>query len=111
MSTLTKILEEARALQLRNGVTAREALALAMAGQRRMSRAPASIGDDDMVPMHVQMPAASCLDGLLPRDREPTIEEIREAWKACMEQSGLYGGAERFQELADMSAGPFDEKP
>lgn len=91
MSALTKVLEEARALQLRNGVTAREALALAMAQQRRASRTQDSPQDEDIEPLQINMPAASCLDALLPRDREPSIEEIREAWKECMDQISLCG--------------------
>ena len=97
MRALTKVLEEARALQLRNGVTAREALALAMAQQRRVgnTHTPADPHDEDIEPLQINMPAASCLDALLPRDREPSIEEIREAWKECMDQISLCGEAGR----------------
>ena len=108
MSTLTKVLEEARTLQLRNGVTAREALALAMAAQRRTSRMAAAIHQHGCrVPLQIQMPAASSLDALLPRDREPTIEEIREAWKACTEQSSLNGETEHYEDAAAVSAASF----
>ncbi len=94
MSALTKVLEDARALQLRNGVTIREALALAMANQRRICRMADAIRNCGNEPAHIDMPPASSLDARLPRDREPTIAEIRDAWKECMEQAGLWGDKE-----------------
>lgn len=111
MNSLTQILEEARAMQLRNGFTMREALAIAMARRRRLSYMPeASLEDGGPVPLRIQMPAALSLDALLPRDREPTIDEIREAWKECVEQSGLYGGAERYEVAPDASVESLPEK-
>jgi hypothetical protein len=96
MRILTKVLEEARVLQLRNGVTAREALAMAVAQQRRAGPVgETETGNQFEAPLQIGMPAASCLDSLLPRDREPTIAEIREAWKECMEQVSLYGEGDR----------------
>ncbi len=88
---LTTILEQARALQLRQGMTAREALALALANERRAQRelAAADAGRDVM---RIAMPAAACLDSRLPRHREPSIEEIREAWQECMEQPAAFSG-------------------
>lgn len=106
MSTLTKVLEQARALQLRVGVTAREALALAMATQRRTSRMAEAIrAGSERVPFQTAMPAASCLDAMLPRDREPTVAEIRDAWNECVGRSILHtvhAGNERGEEGADM---------
>jgi hypothetical protein len=61
------------------------------------------------VPLRIDMPAALRLDSLLPRDREPTMEEIREVWKECVEQSSLYGGAERFEVVVETSAEPLPE--
>ena len=67
-----------------------------------------SISDEDNVGrLQIQMPAASSLDALLPRDREPTIEEIREAWKACTEQSSLNGETEHYEAAAAVSAASF----
>lgn len=111
MNSLTQILEEARAMQLRNGFSMREALAIAMARRRRLSQmAEASLEEGGPVPLRIQMPAALSLDALLPRDREPTIEEIREAWKECVEQSSLYGGAERYEVVPETSADIHAEK-
>ena len=105
MNALIKILEEARAMQYRNGVTMREALALAMANQRRVTRMTEALHHgDSREPLQIQMPAAAYLDALLPRDREPTIDEIREAWKVCLEQSSLYGAAQRYEDRAEISA-------
>lgn len=110
MNSLTQILEEARAMQLRNGFSMREALAIAMARRRRLSQmAEASLEEGGPVPLRIQMPAALSLM-LLPRDREPTIEEIREAWKECVEQSSLYGGAERYEVVPETSADIHAEK-
>lgn len=113
MSTLTKVLEQARALQIRNGVSAREALALAMATQRRTSRmADAIRAGSERVPFQTAMPAASCLDAMLPRDREPTVAEIRDAWNECVGQSilnAVHAGNERGDERANMLAAPCAE--
>ena len=107
MRALTKILEETRVLQLRNGVSTREALALVLAQQRRVQQA-AGTGQEDVGPrpLQIQLPAASRLDALLPRDREPTVEEIREAWKECTEQSSLFGGTEHFEDVAEITPQP-----
>lgn len=94
MNALTKILDDAHEMQLRNGVSIREALALAMANQRRLSRMADAIRHGGDEPLHARMPPASSLDARLPRDREPTIAEIRDAWKECMEQAGLLGEME-----------------
>jgi len=96
MAPLTKILEQARVLQLRTSVGKREAIALAMANERRTERNAGPVaGSDAAKPMQLPLPAASCLDALLPRNREPTMDEIREAWKDCMEQSSVYLGEGR----------------
>lgn len=97
MAPLTKILEQARVLQLRTRVGKREAIALAMANQRRTERnAEASTEDSaSSEPAAPPLPAASCLDALLPRNREPTMEEIREAWKDCMEQGNVFNAQGR----------------
>ncbi len=95
MNVLTKILDDACELQLRSGVSIREAVALAMANQRRLIRMADAIRHCGDEPIHVQMPPASSLDARLPRDREPTIAEIRDAWKECMEQMGRWGETER----------------
>ena len=111
MRALTKILEETRVLQIRNGVTTREALALALAQQRRRLLMPGNVNEGDGAqPLQIQLPAASRLDALLPRDREPTMEEIREAWKECTEQSSLNGGNEHFEDLAEISPQPAWDK-
>ncbi len=110
MNSLTQILEEARAMQLRNGFSMREALAIAMARRRRLSHLPdAGDGSGGPVPLRIQTPAALNLDALLPRDREPTIDEIREAWKECVEQSSLYGGAERYEVIPETAVDPLPE--
>jgi hypothetical protein len=110
MNSLTQILEEARAMQARNGYTMREALAIAMARRRRLSYMPETSAEDGgPVPLRIQAPAALNLDALLPRDREPTLEEIREAWKECVEQSSLYGGAERYEAVTETRAEPVQE--
>ena len=84
MSALGKVLEGARVMQLRHGVSMREALALAIASARRSSRSlDTPHSDTDAI---LRMPHAASLDALLPRNREPTIEEIREAWKHCVAQ-------------------------
>jgi len=88
---LSKVLEEARALQLRQGITAREALALALANERRALRMDTTDPSDTQQRL-INMPAAACLDARLPRDREPSVEEIREAWKECVEQSWAFSG-------------------
>ena len=107
MAPLTRILEQARVLQLRKSVGKREAIAMALASQRRKERnsemnkeadGGTQAGSDDAgesAPTKLPLPAASCLDSLLPRNREPTMEEIREAWKECKEQSSLYQGEGR----------------
>ena len=89
---LTTILEQARALQLRQGMTAREALALALANERRARRELAATDAGDHEVMRISMPAGACLDARLPRHREPSIEEIREAWQECMEQPAAFSG-------------------
>lgn len=91
-SALTRILEQARALQLRQGISAREALAMALANARRAKRLTPSGDLADTQPMQMPLPSAACLDAQLPRDREPTIEEIREAWNECLEQSWATSG-------------------
>ena len=107
MAPLTRILEQARVLQLRKSVGKREAIAMALANQRRKERnsemSKAANGETkendggagESATAKLPLPAASCLDSLLPRNREPTMEEIREAWKECMEQSSLYQGEGR----------------
>ncbi|MEP7156617.1 MAG: hypothetical protein ABI905_12640 [Betaproteobacteria bacterium] len=98
MAPLTKILEQARVLQMRTRVGKREAIAMAMANERRSDRLSdtgAMRAANEPAPAQLQIPAASCLDALLPRNREPTMEEIREAWKDCMEQSSIYQGEGR----------------
>ena len=63
MRALTKILEETRVLQIRNGVTTREALALALAQQRRLRHMPGTANEGDGAqPLQIQLSAASRLD-------------------------------------------------
>ena len=89
---LTTILEQARVLQHRQGMTAREALSLALANERRSRQELAAIEAGDQEVQRISMPAAACLDARLPRHREPSIEEIREAWQECMEQPAAFSG-------------------
>jgi hypothetical protein len=91
-SALARVLEQARALQSRQGLSAREALAMALANVRRAKRLTPSGDLADTQPIQVPLPAAACLDARLPRDREPSIEEIREAWNECIEQSWALAG-------------------
>lgn len=91
-SALARILEQARALQARQGISAREALAMALANARRAKRLTPSGELADTQPIQMPLPSAACLDARLPRDREPTIEEIREAWNECIEQSWSHSG-------------------
>ena len=97
MPSLTRILEVANALQLRDRLTRREALSRALtyaAHDNALSPSPTHAEDAPM-PLKILLPAAMSLDALLPHDREPTTEEIREAWKQCVEESSLYRISER----------------
>lgn len=91
-SPLARVLEQARALQLRQGMSAREALAMALANARRAKRLTPAGDLADTQPIQAPLPSAACLDARLPRDREPSIEEIREAWNECLEQSWAFSG-------------------
>ena len=40
-----------------------------------------------------------------PEEKEPvSLDEIREAWKVCLEQSSLYGAAQRYEDRGEISA-------
>lgn len=80
MSALGKILEGARVLRLRQRLSMREALAMSLARERRRRQGM----DTTTLPV---LPSASRLDALLPRNREPTMEEIREAWQESLSEA------------------------
>ena len=105
MNALTKLLEDVRALRLRNGFTTRDALEIALGNQWGANAVTDTIDDiRDGLPTQNHLPAASCLAALLPRDREPTIEEIREAWQECVAQCSQYGAAEPYECVTVLSA-------
>ncbi|MEO8104260.1 MAG: hypothetical protein ABI790_17230 [Betaproteobacteria bacterium] len=110
MGELTKLLEEVQALRMRNGGSTRDALAQVMANQQRSLGSSAAAPDrSGNAALQIQLPAASRLDELLPRDREPTIEEIRQAWKECTEQASLYGAPEHFEDIAEITLLPLPD--
>ena len=105
MNALTKLLEDIRALRLRNGFTTRDALAIALGNQWDANAITDKIDViRDGLPTQIHLPAASCLAALLPRDREPTIEEIREAWQECVAQSSQFAPAEPYKCVTVLSA-------